>query len=77
MAYDRHTEVPRPEFNYRLLSRLAEASGGEINPPAPNSLRRETMSKTYQPVRQPLLIAALLLLLVEITLRRLVFAESD
>jgi hypothetical protein len=77
MAYDRRTEVPRPEFNYRLLSRLAEASGGEINPPAPNSLRRESVSKSYQPVRQPLLILAFVLFLAEIALRRFVFAEFD
>ena len=77
LAYDRRAEVPRPEFNYRLLTRLAEASGGEINPRSPNSLRRESVSKSYQPVRQPLLIAALLLFLLEIALRRFVFAESD
>jgi uncharacterized membrane protein len=77
MAYDRRTEVPRPEFNYRLLSRLAEASGGEINPAAPNKLRRESISTSYQPMRQPLLILALLLLLGEIAVRRLVFNEVE
>jgi len=77
LAYDSSTEMPRPEFNYRLLSRLAEGSGGEINPPAPNSLRRESLSKNYRPVRQPLLVLACLLFLVEVALRRLVFAESD
>jgi hypothetical protein len=77
LAYDRGAEVPRPEFNYRLLARLAEASGGEINPPSPNSLRRESLSKNYQPIRQPLLILAFTLFLLEITLRRFVFGESD
>ena len=77
LPYDPSTEVPRPEFNYRLLSRLAEGSGGEINPSAPNRLRRETLSKNYRPMRQPLLILAFLLLLAEIALRRFVFGESD
>ncbi len=77
LPFDRSAEVPRPEFNYRLMSRLAEGSGGEINPRSPNNLRRESLSKNYQPVRQPLLILAFLLFLVEITLRRFVFAESD
>lgn len=77
LAYDRNTEVPRREFNYRLLSRLAEASGGEINPRTLDGLRRETMTKNFQPLRQPLLMLAFLLLLAEIALRRLVFGESD
>ncbi len=77
LAYDSGAEVPRPEFNYQLLTRLAEASGGEINPATPNNLRRESLSKSYQPVRQPLLLLAFILLLAEIALRRLVWAESD
>ena len=77
LAYDRSAEVPRPEFNYRLLSRLAEGSGGEINPRAPDGLRRESLSKNFQPVRQPLLVLAFLLLLAEIALRRLFLGESD
>jgi len=77
LAYDRSAEVPRPEFNYRLLARLAEGSGGEINPRSLDRLRRESLTKNFQPVRQPLLILAFVLLLVEIALRRLVFRESD
>ncbi|MGZ8490243.1 MAG: VWA domain-containing protein [Candidatus Binatia bacterium] len=77
LAYDRSAEVPRPEFNYRLLARLAEGSGGEINPRSLESLRRESLTKNFQPVRRPLLILAFILLLVEIALRRLVFRESD
>ncbi len=77
LAYDRSAEVPRPEFNYRLLARLAEGSGGEINPRSPNTLRRESLSKNYHPVRQPLLILAFALFLIEIALRRFVFGESD
>jgi hypothetical protein len=77
LAYDRSAEVPRPEFNYRLLARLAEGSGGEINPPALDSLRRESLTKNFQPLRPPLLILAVVLLLVEIALRRIIFRESD
>lgn len=77
LAFDRSSEVPRPEFNRRLLSRLAEGSGGEINPDSPQSLRRETLSTNYQPVRQPLLIFTFILLLLEIAMRRFLSGESD
>ncbi|MEO6164388.1 MAG: VWA domain-containing protein, partial [Candidatus Binatia bacterium] len=62
LAYDRSAEVPRPEFNYRLLARLAEGSGGEINPRSLDSLRRESLTKNFQPLRQPLLVLAFVLL---------------
>jgi uncharacterized membrane protein len=77
LAYDRTSEVPRPEFNARLLTRLAEGSGGEINPRALDSVKRATLSKSYQPARQPLVILAFVLFLVEIALRKFIFSEPD
>ena len=77
LAYDLTSEVPRSEFNNRLLSRMAEATGGEINPRSADGLKTTSLTKNYQPVRQPLIILAFALLLLEITLRRFVFDEPD
>ena len=77
LAFDRASEVPRPNFNTRLLSKLAETTGGEINPQSLDTLKRESLSKNYQPVRQPLIILAFLLLLSEVAIRKIVLSESD
>jgi len=77
LAFDRASEVPRPNFNIRLLSKLAETTGGEINPQSLDTLKRESLSKNYQPVRQPLIGLAFLLLLCEIAIRKLVLSEAD
>jgi hypothetical protein len=77
LPHDRSSEVPRPEFNGRLLARLADASGGEVNPRSPDSLKRETVTKNYQPLRHPLLILAFLLFLTEIALRKFVLGEAE
>jgi len=77
LAFDRASEVPRPNFNTRLLSKLAETTGGEINPQSLDTLKRESLSKNYQPVRQPLIVLAFLLFLGEIAIRRLILSELD
>jgi Ca-activated chloride channel family protein len=77
LAYDSSSELPRGEFNLRLLARMAEATGGEINPDSADRLTTTSLTKSYQPVRQPLIIIAFTLLLLEITLRRFVFNEPD
>lgn len=77
LAFDRTSEVPRPDVNTRLLSKLAEATGGEINPQSLDSLKRESISKNYQPVRQPLIILAFLFFLAEVAIRKLVLSELD
>jgi len=77
LAYDSGSELPRSEFNQRLLARMAEATGGEINPGPADRLTATSSTMSYQPVRQPLIVLAFVLLLLEITLRRFVFNEAD
>jgi uncharacterized membrane protein len=80
MPYDITSELPRPDFNTRLLSRLAEATGGEINPQpneARNTSNKDMVTKTYQSVRQPFIILAFCLFLLEVALRKFLFDESD
>jgi uncharacterized membrane protein len=77
LAYDSTSELPRSEFNLRLLARMAEATGGAVNPDSAERITTASLTKSYQPVRQPLIILAVALLLLEITLRRFVFNEPD
>ncbi|HEX7232875.1 MAG TPA: VWA domain-containing protein [Candidatus Binatia bacterium] len=77
LSYDVTSEIPRPEFNQQLLTRLAEATGGEINPRSVESQPKMTVTKTYQPIKQPLIILALCLFLLEIALRKLAYSEPD
>jgi Ca-activated chloride channel homolog len=77
LSYDLSGEVPRPEFNTRLLSRLAQATGGEINPRSVPAQANTTITTTYQPIKEPFLILAFCLFLLEVALRKFVFAEPD
>ena len=80
LPYDISRELPRPDFNTRLLVRLAEASGGETNPkpPAtPNLNSRDMVTKTYQPLRQPFIILAFCFFLLEVAIRKFLFGEPD
>jgi uncharacterized protein YegL len=76
LPYELNGELPRPEFNLRLLSALAQTSGGEINPKSVESLQKQGVTKTYRPLRQPLIISAFALFLLEIAVRRLILAEA-
>jgi Ca-activated chloride channel family protein len=81
LPYDINRELPRPDFNNRLLSRLAEATGGEINPRPPQASsiasKRDMVTKTHEPLRQPFILLAFGLFLLEVALRKFLFAESD
>jgi hypothetical protein len=77
LAYDRGTEISRPEINARLLSRMAQATGGEINPKLLENLKKTSVSRSFQPLRQGLVIAAFWLFLLEIALGKFVFAEPN
>jgi Ca-activated chloride channel family protein len=77
-SYSFDTEIPRPEFNNGLLAKLAQGTGGEINPPlSSGTATRSEITTSYKPIRQPLIIAAFLLFLFEIALRKFVFAEPN
>lgn len=56
---------------------MAEATGGEINPKANEAQNRISISKSYSPLKQPLIILAFCLFLLEVALRKLAFAEPD
>lgn len=77
LSYDLTSELPRPEFNNRLLSRLAQATGGEINPRTMESQTKPIVTKTYEPIRQPFIILAFCLFLLEVALRKFAFIEPD
>jgi Mg-chelatase subunit ChlD len=77
LPYSLNSELPRPDFNTRLLARIAETTGGEINPKSNNTQTITTMSKTSSPIKQPLIVLAFCLFLIEVALRKLVFAEPD
>ena len=77
LAYDIASELPRSEFNTGLLARMAEATGGEINPKLADILKQQNVTKSYQPIRQPLIILAFLLFILEVAFRKFLFAEPD
>ncbi len=76
-SYDLTSEMPRPEFNNRLLSRIAQATGGEINPSSIETQTKSTVIKTYEPIKQPFLVLAFCLFLFEVALRKFAFGEPD
>jgi Ca-activated chloride channel family protein len=77
LPYPLASELPRAEFNTRLLARMAEATGGQINPSGASAGNLSTVTKTYASLKAPLIIAACVMLLLEIFLRKLAFGEPD
>jgi hypothetical protein len=77
LPYELSAEQPRPEFNTGLLLKLAQASGGEINPRSPDALKKQIVTKVYAPHRQALMLLALVLFLAEVAARKLWFSEPD
>lgn len=77
LPYELSAEQPRPEFNTDLLQKLAQASGGEINPRSPDSLNKKVVTKSYAPYRQALMLLAFALFLAEVAARKLLFSEPD
>ena len=77
LPYDLANEQPRAEFNTDLLLKIAQASGGTINPRFPESIKNQNITKSYAAARQPTLIFAFMLFLIEVAARKLLFAEPD
>jgi Ca-activated chloride channel homolog len=77
LPYDRESEIARPEFNTNLLIQLAQATGGEINPESPDKFQKQNVTRNYQPMRQPLIVLAFVLFLLEIAARKLLLSEID
>ena len=76
-SYTFDSEIPRPEFNNSLLAKLAQGTGGEINPKLSNTIGSREITTSYKPMRQPLIVTAFLLFIFEIALRKLFFTEPD
>jgi hypothetical protein len=77
-SYTFDSEIPRPEFNSSLLAKLANETGGEINPALPlGATSQREITASYKPMRPPLIVAAFLLFVFEIALRKFVFKEPD
>jgi len=64
-------ELPRRRPNYDLLEHLAAATGGRLNPPISEATMTRPQFKHTQGFAQPLLAAAMLLLIAEALVRRL------
>jgi len=62
---------PDPDHGRRLLARLTEESGGLLDPAAGLLWRGERAARSRRPIVSELLLAALLLLVLEIAGRRL------
>ena len=77
LPYDPRTEITRPDFNTDLLVQLAQVTGGEINPQTPATDTKQAVTRNYQPIRQPLIVLAFVLFLLEIAARKLLFSEID
>jgi uncharacterized membrane protein len=77
LPYQINSEVPWPYFNTRLLSRLAEATGGELNPGSSEAQAQVSITKNSTPLKKPLIVLAALLFLFEVALRKLAFGEPD
>lgn len=75
-TFDPKREMPRPEVNLSLLTRLAQTSGGEVNPASVEILERRYVTKTSQPARGLLIVLAAVLFFFEIAARRLFLGES-
>jgi Ca-activated chloride channel family protein len=77
LPYDANSERPQPFFNTDLLGQLAEASGGEINPPAGDAVAEAASRDHLTPTRTPLIALAFLLFLLEVAFRKFVLIEAD
>jgi Ca-activated chloride channel homolog len=76
LPYALDDELPRSDFNLPLLTALAQASGGEINPRFIEQSKKQDVTNSYRPLHQPLIISAGVLFLLEIIARKLFFAEA-
>ena len=77
LSYDLNGEVPRPELNTNLLAKLAQTSGGEMNPKPSDATKNQQVTRTYTPIRQPFIILALVLFLLELVFRNLVISKRS
>jgi len=77
VPYAQNTEMPRSEFNTQLLNRIAQTTGGEINPKSLKKQPKISIAKTHQPLRQGLIILLFSLFLLEVITRKFAFGEPN
>jgi hypothetical protein len=77
LPYNPNAELPRPGFNTALLAELAEASGGQINPPLDAIAPEPSVSHRTATRREPFIALAFFLFLLEVAFRKLVLQEAD
>ena len=75
-TYDPKRELPRPDVNLPLLTKLAQISGGEINPRSIETQEKQISIRTEQPLRNTIIVILLALFLIEIAIRKLVIGEE-
>ena len=76
LPYDLSGEAPRPDFNLGLLTKLAQISGGGVNPKALTLPHREHQTSSSHPLKFPLIILCGILFLVEVLVRKLLLGEA-
>lgn len=76
-SYNPRSELPRPDINLPLLAKLAESSGGEINPTSVQIIENSTVTDTYHPLWGLLAAFAAILFLLEVAARKLLLGESS
>jgi hypothetical protein len=77
LPYHANAEFQRPNFNTALLIRLAQVSGGEINPRLREIAKGPSILDHLTPQRAPLILLAFILFLAEVALRKFFLAEAD
>ncbi len=77
LPYDLRAESPRPDFNLPLLAKLAQISGGEINPRSVKRAQEERTTMNYESIRPLLIILCFALFLLEVFIRKLWLKEAN
>jgi Ca-activated chloride channel family protein len=76
LPYDLTRESPRPDFNIPLLTKLAQISGGEINPKSLKLSQKRHQTASYRPLRAPLIILCWVLFLLEVVVRKMLLRDG-
>ena len=64
------SEITHADFNRPLIERLAQVTGGEVNPNSLETIDKHEVKRTYSPLRQYLVVLAGLLFVLEVAVRR-------
>lgn len=76
LGFPPRAEMPSSRVDLALLSKLARATGGEINPEMSEAAPRVEVTRSAAPLRNALILAAALLFVSELLARRFVFQAA-